>query len=93
MDPREQQQAEVESNYRTFLSDLPKLVQTNKGQFAVHRHQRLVDVFASFSAAIVDGNRTHPDRIFSVQEITEEPLDLGGLPYASDSRDFRSERS
>jgi hypothetical protein len=93
MHTSESQRTEVESNYRAFVSDLPKLVQSNKGKFALYRHERFVDAFPTFSDAMAHGTHAYDDRIFSVQEITEEPLDLGGLPYASDSGDVRSERS
>jgi hypothetical protein len=87
MGQRESQRAEVRSNYQAFLSDLPRLVLDSQGRYAVYRHQRLIDVFDSFSAAITFGNRMYSDRVFSVQEITEEPLELGGLAYVAGTRD------
>ena len=75
----ESREREVSLNYQVFLSELPALMARVKGGYALYRRQCLVEVFDSPPAALSYGFSTFPDRLFSVQEITDEPLDLGGL--------------
>ncbi len=84
---RDNQRAEVGLNYQIFLTDLPRLIVDNRGRYAVYRRQRFVDIFDTFSAAVAYGNQRYTDRLFSVQEIDDEPLAVGGLLYAGDTGD------
>ena len=90
MDEREKQREEVSLNYQAFLEDYPTLAASNKGHCALYRHQKLVSVFDSFASALAYGARAYDDRLFSIQEITDEPLTLGGLVDASDTEVFGS---
>jgi hypothetical protein len=90
MDSREAERAEVSANYQAFLADLPMLIASNSGRYAVYHHQRLIDIYDTYSAAIAFGVRTFDDRLFSVQEITGEPLTLGCPSDASDDVEIRS---
>jgi len=85
MDKRDSRQAEVVSNYQAFLADFPALAINNKGQYAVYRHQQFIKAFESFSSALSFATETYDDRLFSIQEVTGEPLSLGGLIDASDT--------
>lgn len=89
MDRRDAQKAEVLANYQAFLADFPTLAARSRGQYAVYRHQHLVNVFASFSSALSYGVRAYDDRLFSIQEITDEPLSIGGVLDASDTGGLR----
>lgn len=89
MDRREAQRAEATSNYQAFLADFPTLAANNKGGYAVYRNRRLIKVFADFSCALTYGIETYEDRLFSIQEITDEPVTLGGVFDATDTDTLR----
>jgi hypothetical protein len=83
MQERERQRIEVFQNYDAFVGDLPRLLQSHRGKFAVYHDHVLVKIFDSLSLALSYGDRVYGDKVFSVQEITEEPLEVGGGLYAS----------
>lgn len=90
MDRREAERAEVSANYQVFLVDFPMLFASHKGCYALYRHQRRIATFDSFAAALSFGVGAYDDRLFSVQEITEEPLTLGCPSDASNDIAIRS---
>lgn len=78
---------EVERNYAAFMAKIAGLLRDHReGQYAVMRHQDVVEFFDSAGDAVKFGNALYEDRLFSVQEVTGKPLDLGyfshGGPYS-----------
>lgn len=70
-------EAEVEGNFSAFLHALPKLLISNRNQFALMRHQVAKSIHPRLSDALRTGHELFTDGIFSVQQITDEPVDLG----------------
>lgn len=46
------------------------------------REGEIVAFFKSVGAANREGMARYPDQIFSIQEVTDEPIDLGFWTYA-----------
>ncbi len=90
MASREAQVAEVRANYDAFAAALPDLLPQHRGKFAAYRHRSLVGIFESFKEALNYCTSEYGDHLFSIQEITAEPLDLGWLSHASDESSIRS---
>ena len=78
--------AEVDANFDAFRLELPKLVPQYSGQFALLRHQRIEGFFEDARAALAAGVSRFGDSIFSIQEVTEQPVDLGFFSHAVDLR-------
>lgn len=72
----EHQQA-VDRNYEAFKGMLPDLLKTDPNRFALLRHGELIICFDTFRDAVETGRRMFGDGLFSVQEVTSEPIDLG----------------
>jgi hypothetical protein len=85
----EAQRAEVAANYEAFERALPGLLAGHKGEYAVFRHEQLVDVFESFASGLAYCISAYSDRLFSIQEITDEPLNLGWLSNGALDRSVR----
>ena len=69
---------EVDANYESFLNMLPRLMETNFGEWAVLRNRELVDTYPNLGEAYDSALDQHPDHRFSIEEIREqESLDLG----------------
>jgi hypothetical protein len=83
------QQAEVEANLIAFEADLPSLLAKSKGKYAAYRQCRLVAVFDSFTEADAYCDSQFDDGLFSIQEITAEPLDTRWFKYGSDQGGVR----
>ncbi len=74
-------QETVDANYEAFSKRLPELLKTNPGQFALLRDQEIVEFFSSAREAAQHGERTFDDGLFSVQEVTDEAVDLGWFSH------------
>ncbi len=79
-----EKQAEVDRNYEAFRKILPNLMKTHVGRFAVMRHEEPVAFFDTIRDAMVYAVNTYEDGLFSVQEVTQKPVDLGWFSHASD---------
>lgn len=65
---------------------IASLLPAHSGEFALLRQRELVDVFPRAIDAMSEGYHRFDDGLFSVQRITDRPLDLGFLSYATDER-------
>jgi hypothetical protein len=77
---------EIERNFEAFEALLGSLLPANAGQFALMNNSSLIGVFPNAIEALTEGNERFGDGNFSVQRITNRPLDLGFLSYASGER-------
>jgi len=77
---------EVDRNFDAFVSIIPDLIANHRGQFALLRAALVVDYFGSEAAALAEGRARFRDGLFSVQEVTDRPVDLGFFSHAVDSR-------
>lgn len=80
---RESIQAVVDRNYEAFNKQLPELLKTRQGQFALLRNEQIEGFFPSAGEAAQHGERTFDDGLFSVQEVTDEAVDLGWFSHVS----------
>jgi len=71
------QQLEVDRNYDAFIRTLSTLLSEHRGQYALMRQGKIVGFFDRPGAANVAGCERFSDGVFSIQEVTDEPIDLG----------------
>ena len=69
--------SEVDLNFDFFERNLSKFLLDHAGQYALLRHCEIVDFFDGAGEAYRTGLARFPDRIFSIQEVDPEPVDLG----------------
>ncbi|MGE0408320.1 MAG: hypothetical protein AB7P23_03550 [Amphiplicatus sp.] len=72
---------EVDRNCDVFEKMLPMLMETDAGRVALMRHQKVDSIHEDLLCALRAGHKKFSDGLFSVQEITDEPLDLGVLSH------------
>ena len=75
-------QQEVDQNYEAFQKILPGLMQTSQGKWALLHNKEVEAVFDTAIDACVAGEKLYPNKLFSVQEITERIVDLGWYSHA-----------
>lgn len=80
---RESIQAVVDRNYEAFNKQLPELLKTHQGQFALLRNEEIEGFFPSAREAAQHGEHTFDDGLFSVQEVTDDAVDLGWFSHVS----------
>jgi len=71
------QKYEVDRNYDVFVRLLSALLPEHRDQFALMRDGKIVDFFEKPGDANRVGVEAYPDGVFSIQEVTDEPIDLG----------------
>ena len=67
----------LRANYAAFLAQLPALLVTHRGQWALMRHTEILGFFATARDAALAGELLCRGRRFSVHEVTDTPADLG----------------
>lgn len=78
--------AEVDANFDAFRAQLPDLIDAHQGQYALLRHREIKGYFGDLRSAFEAGISRYSDRLFSVQEVTAQPADLGFFSHAVDTR-------
>lgn len=62
-------------NYQAFLRELPQLLRTDEGKFALMRRQKIMLLLDTFRDALKVGRHIYGyDGVFSIQEITDKPV-------------------
>lgn len=79
----DQQRAEVDRNYDAFTRSLGTILTAHRDQFALMRGGGIVGYFDKPGDAYRAGVSRYPDMIFSIQEVTDEPIDLGFWSHAA----------
>jgi len=78
---------QIENNYKAFQSQLPSLLGSQRGKFALMRDRKIIEFFDTARDAYVTGQKLFAsDRLFSVQEVIETPVDLGFFSHALPQR-------
>jgi hypothetical protein len=75
-------QREIEKNLQFFLDELPKLLPTYQGKYALLRHRKIEGFYDTVTDAVQTGNKLFEDKLFSVQEVTDTATDLGYYSHA-----------
>ena len=73
----ERQKQQVDQNYDAFMRVLGGILEAHRDQLALMRDGKIVGFFDSPRAALQAANTMFPDEIFSLQDVTDEPIDLG----------------
>ena len=68
---------EVDANYDFFLRQLHDYAESHAGQYALLKNRSIVEFFDKPGDAYRYARETFNDGLFSIQEVTEEPIDLG----------------
>ena len=68
---------EIDKNMFAFQSQVAGLLDKHRGHFALLRDQKIIDVFESLRKAIDVAHQKFADGKFSIQEVTDQPIDLG----------------
>ena len=74
---------EVDANYDAFQRVLGDILAQHRNQYALMRDQIIVDFFPLPGDAYRTGIARFPDQRFSIQEVTDEPIDLGFFSHVA----------
>lgn len=79
----DRQKEQVDRNYDAFVRQLADILPEHRDEHALMRDGAIVDFFAKPGDAYRAGVARFADGIFSIQEVTDEPIDLGLWSHAS----------
>lgn len=71
------QKQQVDLNYDAFVRMLGGILVDHRDQLALMRDGMIVGYYETPRAALQAADSMFSDQIFSIQEVTDEPLDLG----------------
>jgi hypothetical protein len=71
------QKLEVDRNYDAFVRMLGSILVEHRDQLALMRDSEIVGYFNTPREALLAAAERFSDGIFSIQEVTDEPIDLG----------------
>ncbi len=80
---RELQRREVDANYDYFTRSLTTLLPDHLGQYALLKSRRIVEFFDTPAEAYRHAISQFGASGFSIQEVTEEPIDLGFFSHVA----------
>lgn len=80
------EQSDIRRNYEAFMQQLPKLLATHRGKFALMRDAKIVEFFDTSADAYRAGQKLYPDQRFSIQQVIDSPVDLGFFSHALPQR-------
>jgi hypothetical protein len=78
---------EIEQNFDFFQRNLSGFIERHRGKFALLRNRSVINFHESIRSAEVEGSSQFPDGVFSIQEVSDEPVDLGFFTHAFDTRE------
>lgn len=76
--------AEVAANFDYFQRSLAQHLRAHAGEYALLKNRRVHGYFANPGDADREGWTRFPDHLYSIQQVTPEPIELGVYANAGD---------
>lgn len=74
---------EVDQNYDFFQRNLSNFLNEQQGRFALLRHREVLGFYDEPGEAAAVASKKFSDDLFSIQEVTSLPIDLGLYTFAA----------
>ena len=79
-------EASIRQNFEYFQGVVGGLMECHAGKYALLHARSVVDIFARPIEALEAGYQKFEDGEFSVQKVTDRPMDLGFISYGAGER-------
>lgn len=79
-----QLRAEITQNFDAFQRSLAAILPMQRNRFALLRHGAIIGFFDKPGNADDEGAKRFADGIYSIQQVTDEPVELGLYAHAAD---------
>jgi len=77
---------EIERNYQYFEKILPEIEDEHQGDYVLLRQESIVAFFTTIVEAQIKALKLFNDGIYSIQQVGQEPIELGFYSHAIDNR-------
>lgn len=74
---------QIDGNYDAFQRQLAGILSTHRHEYALMRNRDIVGFFEKPGDAYRAGIAAYPDTLFSIQEVTDEPIELGFFSHVA----------
>jgi hypothetical protein len=78
----QQAREQVEKNYQVFLSMLPNIIAEHRNKYALMKDGQVIGYYSTLEDAYMTANKFYAEEPFSVQKVTDIPIDLGFFSHA-----------
>ena len=75
-------QTEIDQNLEFFLEKLPELLKEHRNRYALLQHKSIVGIFDTIRDARTTGDKLFPDKLYSIQMVSDVAMDLGFFSHA-----------
>ena len=76
------QRHQVDDNYKAFQTLLPSIIALHQDKYALMKDGAAVGFYSTLEDAYMTANQFYKDQPFSVQKVTDAPIDLGFFSHA-----------
>jgi hypothetical protein len=83
-------QKEIDKNYDSFVAMLPTLIATHRDQYALMKNGEVLGYYSSAVDARTAAETFISDKLYSIQRVTDSPVDLGYFSHAVHSHNVQS---
>ena len=73
---------QVDENYAAFVSMLPNIIGVHRNKYALMKDGEVVGFYSTLEDVYVTARKFYPSEPFSVQKVTDLPVDLGFFSHA-----------
>jgi Family of unknown function (DUF5678) len=78
----EQMRDQVDKNYQAFLSMLPSIIAQHRNKYALIKDRQIIGYYSTLEDVYMTANKFYPNEPYSVQKVTDIPIDLGFFSHA-----------
>ena len=73
---------EIDKNYEAFVTMLPNIIGEHRNKYALMKNGDAVGFYSTLEDAYTTANAFFENELYSVQKVTEIPIDLGFFSHA-----------
>jgi Family of unknown function (DUF5678) len=73
---------QVDKNYEAFVSMLPNIIAQYRNKYALMKDGQIIGYYSTLEDAYMTANKFYPNELYSVQKVTDVPIDLGFFSHA-----------
>lgn len=75
-------QREIDQNIEFFKKKLPDLLRDHRNRYALLHNKTISGIYDTIRDAQTAGDKLYPNKIYSIQKISDEAINLGFYSYA-----------
>jgi hypothetical protein len=75
-------QKEIDQNLEFFTKKLPDILKDHRNRYVLLHNKSISGIYDTIRDAQTAGDRLYPDKLYSIQQVTDSAINLGYFSYA-----------